>query len=268
MMQRGHSIQEAKKPKWYPVAESDVDVIGGDEAVRDVLDLRKAFLAATHLEEKTLVNYEIPFFGAGDIMARRTELVHEKRLPDGSFVCARNKRVHDVRIVAEDLLRPGKVFERVLAGWHKREQSCSVQHREHLEPLVAVRFEFTVEGRHVGLLRTGRRKHHEHLLRLSDCGGRHILHGGIVAVQNFLKRFEDALVVAGMLGLVEGIVARSEIAFEERENPDLLGDVRGEPYMRADKFVSRMRVSSSSIATPLHSCFHSRIHFLISCFCS
>ena len=170
-------------------------------------------------------------------MARRGELVAEERLAERSGVRAAHERVHQVRVVAVDLLRAREVLEGRRARRQQPQESGALQRVQHPEAVVAVGLQLAPEVGHPRDLRDGGGEHHQHLARLADRGERDGLRAGIVDFEDLVDDAADPFVVAGLRLLVEGVVARLEVAREERKDLHPGGDVAGDGGVAGQELV-------------------------------
>ena len=87
------------------------------------------------------------------------QLVQEERLTGRTLVDPRGEGIHQVGIVAIDLLGLREVLQACALSWEKSKESASGKRVKDLESRVSFGVQLTVEARHVRLLRNARGQH-------------------------------------------------------------------------------------------------------------
>ena len=223
-MRVGTSVQETEKPEGDFVAVAGFDTVRGDEAVGDVLDLRKAFAGTADLEEPAAVHREVAARRVGDDVSRRTQLVQEKGLPLAAGIDIPDEGVHQVRVVEEDFLRARKVLQGGFSRGEQLQEAGPRQRAEDFQPLVAVGFEFAVELGHLRGLGDALGEDDEHLLGLHRRRDGDVVDGRVVDFEDLVHDFAEADVEFGGSLLVERVAPVLEVAREMFENPRLADD--------------------------------------------
>ena len=104
------SVQKAEEPERDLVSVADCRIIADDEAVGDICNLSIALRLAADFKRPLAIHDKV-----ADARERHgmvlSELVEEKRLTRKAFVRTGNERLHQIRVVAIDLLRLGQAVQ-------------------------------------------------------------------------------------------------------------------------------------------------------------
>ena len=195
--------------------------VDGLRSVEEAEEPERNLVAKADLEEILAVNSKIAFRRIDDGPSGAAQLIQEKRLADSPDLDLRRKRVHEIRIVAIDLVRTRQVPEIKGLRRQQGEKPRPLKRIQHLQTLVPVRLQFGVELVHLRHLRTGRRQDHQHLLRLLDRRQRNVLRLRPVPFQRLRDNLRNAVQIPAARRLVEGIVPVGQITLELRHNREL-----------------------------------------------